>query len=209
MTELFFILNTSLLSLAFVLRLESSLKAPRLLTVVAAIALLSYLLFIDSGKGFSLQVNSLINELSITSYCLLVYYLIEKILLKKEINHSPKARTINYSLIGLSGISFYILSLGYSSFDPYLFGYNAFFLAAITSCFAVFYAWKESFHVSIILCLVVCCYAGGVLDSNNFWDYLLDPLLVIYAVAYSFITACKSLIERIGDNLTGLHKLVL
>ncbi|MFT5575657.1 MAG: hypothetical protein ACI89D_001175 [Bermanella sp.] len=77
---------------------------------------------------------------------------------------------------------FYPLSLGITLHDPYQLGYNATVLSIVLLA-AGLLAWLRAYFVVVaILSLDLLAYHFEVLESNNLWDYLIDPCLAIFAL---------------------------
>lgn len=73
---------------------------------------------------------------------------------------------------------FYVLALGSWAFDPYVLGYQPWLLLAVLMAWV---AWRSRVAPGITLLLAtdVAAYGLHVLTSDNLWDYLLDPVLMI------------------------------
>ena len=73
---------------------------------------------------------------------------------------------------------FYVLALGSWAFDPYTLGYQPWLLLAVLTAWV---AWRGRVAPGITLLLAtdVAAYGLHALTSDNLWDYLLDPILMI------------------------------
>ena len=97
-----------------------------------------------------------------------------------------QARRDMLAAIALCGVLFYPLALGVSVFDPYRLGYgNVWFLSALSGV-AVWSALRYSIMLAWCMALAVVAWAVGWYESNNLWDYLIDPWVTIYA-CYSWL----------------------
>ncbi len=77
---------------------------------------------------------------------------------------------------------FYPLAMGLGRYDPYSLGYGSVFLLGIVFLITLI-AWAGNHSmISISLSLSVFGYAIGWYESNNLWDYLIDPVLTAYAL---------------------------
>jgi hypothetical protein len=45
--------------------------------------------------------------------------------------------------------------------------------------------------------LGLLAWAAGLMESNNLWDYLLDPWLAVFSLAYCTKHAIKRLLEKL------------
>jgi hypothetical protein len=77
---------------------------------------------------------------------------------------------------------FYPLALGVGRYDPYALGYDVRLLAVCAVC-ALAAVWRYPL-VSIWLVGGAVAHAAHLGESNNLWDYLFDPLSVIWALIW-------------------------
>lgn len=93
------------------------------------------------------------------------------------------------------GTIFYITSLGYGQFDPYGLAYESLIIPFTLLASLVLLAWKKQYGLAILLLVPIIAYETGLLESNNIWDYILDPFLWVYAtfrtIKYLFGTIKK------------------
>ncbi len=75
-------------------------------------------------------------------------------------------------------VLFYVLALGSWGFDPYIYGYQPWLLLG---GLVAWVAWRGRFApgLMLLLGLDMALYGLHALTSDNLWDYLLDPLLMI------------------------------
>ena len=76
---------------------------------------------------------------------------------------------------------FYPASLGWGPFDPYAAGYQPWMLLAAMVPLAAALIWRRLDAWLIILAIDLLAYSTGLF--TNLWDALLDPLLVLLALA--------------------------
>lgn len=139
------------------------------LLVVAAIPFggLSVLEFVRGVSG----------DLSVTTLVLLALALQGKV---------PDSNRQKYSLLALltlAALLLYPAALGLGMFDTYRLGFgNLWFIAALL--LLALGAWLRQFTlIALSISLAVLAWSAGWYESNNLWDYLLDPWVAIYAVA--------------------------
>ena len=90
----------------------------------------------------------------------------------------------------LAGAALYPMALGAGAFDPYPAGWHFSWLFVILlSVTLVLLFLKNRF--SVILLATILAYDLHLLESSNLWDYLVDPILVLVAVAGLTITIVK------------------
>lgn len=79
---------------------------------------------------------------------------------------------------------FYPLSLGFSPIDPYGWGFEPFYLAITLLIVAVALWVGEQRILAWLLLALVACHQMDLLESDNLWDYLLDPFLAFYSLGW-------------------------
>jgi MYXO-CTERM domain-containing protein len=94
-------------------------------------------------------------------------------------------------LIALLALALYPMALGLGAFDPYRLGYGDPRLIAALLLIALL-AWLRRFDlIALCIALAVLAWAAGWYESNNLWDYLLDPFAAIYALSTMTISAVQ------------------
>lgn len=81
-------------------------------------------------------------------------------------------------ILWLSMVFFYVLALGSGPIDPYAYGYQHWMILAGMTAWV---AWRNRTAPCLILLLGVdlAVYALHGIASDNLWDYLFDPVLMI------------------------------
>jgi hypothetical protein len=83
-------------------------------------------------------------------------------------------------LVILAAGALYPLALGAGAYDPYRLGYGEpWFLGLLLALAGI--ALRLPL-VTASISLAVLAWAAGWYESGNLWDYLIDPLLAVYAV---------------------------
>lgn len=91
----------------------------------------------------------------------------------------PLAFRIALSIIA---ILFYPLALGLGMLDPYVWGYGSLGLLIAIAAFALvcgILGWTKGVW---IIAIAIVAWAGHWHESTNLWDYVLDPLLCLWAL---------------------------
>jgi hypothetical protein len=100
----------------------------------------------------------------------------------------PLAFRIALSIIALL---FYPLALGLGMLDPYAWGYGSLVLLVAITMFALvcgLLGWTKGVW---IIAIAIVAWAGHWHESTNLWDYVLDPLLCLWA-----LTSCIHVLYR-------------
>ncbi|MCK9283636.1 MAG: hypothetical protein M0P39_05070 [Rhodocyclaceae bacterium] len=153
-----------------------SLALPRRRHWIAAAVGLLALLPID-GLSAAMALRALWGDPSVTSLQLLALALLGR---------APTAFTRDWrGPAGIAAIAavFYPLALGLSDFDPYRLGYQPGLLLAALALPALFLCWRGNPLWLWLLSIDLAAWAGGLLESPNLWDTLLDPLLAVACLA--------------------------
>ena len=90
----------------------------------------------------------------------------------------------------LAGIALYPMALGAGGFDPYPAGWRfSWLFITILGVTLVLLFLRNRF--SVVLLATILAYNLHLLESNNLWDYLVDPILVLVAIAGLTITILR------------------
>ena len=74
------------------------------------------------------------------------------------------------------------LALGLGPVDPYAFGYAPLGMTILLSLASVLTWFRGGRDLAVVLLLPIVAFNLQLLESNNLWDYLLDPILLAYAM---------------------------
>ena len=108
--------------------------------------------------------------------------------------------TLNY-LIVIAGLFLYPFTLGLSLYDPYQFGYQPIIFGAILLLVALLSWWQEKYFTLIAVLFAVGCFSLSLGESRNLWDYLIDPLLFLYAFFWLTLQQLKKWTQISSINL--------
>ena len=89
--------------------------------------------------------------------------------------------TAGWGFGSLSGLGLYPFALGWGRFDPYEWGWSFLPLAAISTLLTGALLWKQN-RFGLLLLLAVLAYNLRLLESTNYWDYLLDPVYCLVSI---------------------------
>ena len=77
-----------------------------------------------------------------------------------------------------TGLILYPGSLGWGSWDPYAAGWGARWLFAVVGTLAAACLLVRN-GLGIVLLAAITAWHLGILESRNYWDYLVDPMLLL------------------------------
>ena len=125
-----------------------------------------------------------IGSLSITSIMLLCTYIIYRCRKKARLPEELRADLNRlYMIVGVIAIFLYPSALGLTHWDLYAEGYYPIILAPTLLSIVVLGIYRNWIFLSILMAIVFVSYGFGLFESNNLWDYLIDPLVAIFCLA--------------------------
>jgi hypothetical protein len=153
--------------------------------------LLANLFFWPLGMSLELPlaayVRGVVGDLSVVTTLLLWSILLP----------NNKSAPIGFKLsIVLIAFCFYPLALGFSMLDPYAWGYGSITFLIAVLVFAVICALANWTKGVWIVGLAIVAWGLGWHESTNLWDYLLDPLLAIWAIVGMFAVILRKRREK-------------
>lgn len=166
---------------ALAVRLPGVARLQRMHLALLVCAIVIVVLIPFGGLSLAACVRGWMGDLSLTSLLLLLLTI-----LRPVCGWTPcdaKAHAALLILIALAALGLYPMALGIGLFDPYRLGYGnpwlmgGLLLAALAACF------MRLPLVAVAIALAVFAWGVGWYESTNLWDYLLDPLLAIYAIS--------------------------
>ncbi|MRD72240.1 hypothetical protein GH865_03105 [Rhodocyclus tenuis] len=125
--------------------------------------------------------RGMVGDLSISTLLLVLYALARRGGLGAPVD--PARRLLALLIPVLGALLLYPLALGAAYYDPYRWGFGEpAFLGSLLVLSLLAIAARLPL-VAVAISLAVLAWAAGVYESRNLWDYLLDPLLALYAFA--------------------------
>lgn len=163
-------------------------QTPRL-AVLAVVLVLGF--FVPLADASAAQwLRSIVGDMSVLTLVLLA-----DILARRLGNHALLAQQTRTALLlgaGLVGVVFYPLALGVGSFDPYRLGFAPLLLAAVLVVLSIIAWLRGARGLAVILLLPLLAFNLHLLEADNLWNYLLDPVLVIYALVQSVMESLRA-----------------
>ena len=125
-------------------------------------------------------IRGITGDLSVTSLVLMTLFCLSRLLGKEIISPFDFSRLMWLTLAG--GLFLYPLALGLTYFDPYALGYQSKGFVIIFLMITII-AWKYNLNL-ILACLLLgmTAYTLNLFESRNLWDYVIDPLVTLYAL---------------------------
>jgi hypothetical protein len=149
---------------------------------VGVIAVSGVLMLLPIG-GLSAagHLRGVIGDLSVTTLVLLAGAIVANVTGRAWLG--AREHTALTAAVLVAGVCLYPLALGAGHADPYALGYGSYALVSALLV-SVLLAWYARMYAVVSCALAgAAAYLAGLLESDNLWDYLVDPLLVAYAAA--------------------------
>ena len=87
-------------------------------------------------------------------------------------------------LLALAAAFLYPFALGWTRFDPYALGFGSVeFITALLLLTLVSW-WARLNLIVLVVVVAALAFLAGAYESRNLWDYLIDPLVSFYALAW-------------------------
>lgn len=156
--------------------------AKRVAPMVAGAVLLLLLLPIGD-LPVAAYVRGMVGDVSITTLSLLAYAHLRRAGAVSPLSAPRRVGALLLLLVAVAVL--YPLALGAAPYDSYRWGYgDPWFLGFLLALTLAAVALRMPV-VALPISVAVLAWAVGWYESNNLWDYLVDPLLAMYAVAGS------------------------
>lgn len=100
----------------------------------------------------------------------------------------------------LIALFLYPTALGFSPFDLYAYGYSPVALPVVLVCLFGVCVWFEKWLPAVMLLTAYGAWYFRCLDTDNLWDYLLDPVIVIYSVSILVIKCRRQRLQSVAES---------
>ena len=110
----------------------------------------------------------------------------------------PRDLRALFWLLALAALFLYPFALGWTPFDPYSLGYGS--IGLVTALLMVTLAsWRAKLYAVVFIVIAAAlAYLAGAYESRNLWDYLIDPLVSVYAL----VRLLSGLRHRLSGEVT-------
>lgn len=135
-------------------------------------------------------VRSFTDDLAISTLVLLGWASLVRLGLLEP--QAPRARAQVLLLFGLLAALLYPATMGLTYFDPYRWGFNPRPMIVLVALLALGLLWLRNTLAVWMLALGTLAFALRLKASENYWDYLIDPLLGGYCLVAGSVLCVKS-----------------
>lgn len=121
-----------------------------------------------------------VGELSVVTTLLLLTLAWRRLRARRPLLPAGTRRPLVW--LGMFALVFYPISMGAANIDPYRAGFSSMVLTVAVLLLSL-WAWSRGkLAVVVALSLATLAYAFAVLPSDNYWDYLFDPVLAVFGL---------------------------
>lgn len=163
------------------------------LSVLFALLLVA-LIPLSTGLTLAGLLRGLTDDLAMTTLIWLV--LAVAIRLGYVQRMSPAEKWPLWLGFGLLGLILYPAAMGVGMLDTYRWGYHPRLLVIAVGVLTLAFLLARAYVGILMLALASLAYLLDLKPSSNYWDYLLDPLLVIYCLGALVVQTVRVLWRR-------------
>jgi hypothetical protein len=114
---------------------------------------------------------------------------------KSEVAYKEKYSLLIFVVVGACAL--YPFALGLGMFDTYRLGFGELWFIAGLSLLALAAWLRQYMLIASSISFAVLAWSAGWYESNNLWDYLLDPWCFIYALGALIKSALSKLRAKV------------
>lgn len=175
-TDLTGLAGVAFVIVSFALRLPHVTRLPAKHRTALAVALSVAVMLPFGALSAAEFMRGITGDLSVPTLLLLAFAW------RKPAAFSASQRNLVLVSIALAALALYPFALGLGIFDPYRLGFgDIWFITALLVLVCI--AWLRGYTLLVLtISLAVLAWSVGWYESNNLWDYLLDPWVAIYAI---------------------------
>lgn len=158
---------------------------------------------LPSGLPLAGYLRGLTDDLAITT----MIWLVLAALVKCGMQRAPqKVVTIQlWLMFAALALVLYPAAMGVGMLDPYRWGYSPRPLILGIGALTLFMLWLGNGMAALMLTGATAGFMADLKPSDNYWDYLIDPFVVVYtllAAGSSLLTSAYAISRRFQQNLS-------
>jgi hypothetical protein len=161
--------------------------------IIAGVAAIGVLALPVTGFSVAGWIRGIEANFSIPLTAIIANHVWENESGRSWLNPTEKLTAWIFGVVG--GVFLYPLALGLGSVDPYEWGWRSSPLFVAVAIFTVWLLWKRN-RFGIVLLLATLAYNLRLLESNNYWDYLVDPVYVAGGLVVLIVRLIPGLARR-------------
>ena len=149
------------------------------------------------GLSLAAHLRSYIDDLALTTLVFMAWGCLRRLNILRP---APQDKTSVLVTFAVLALALYPATLGLSDLDPYRFGYSPRpMLVGIALLTIGLFHQRNGLGVAM-LAGATLAFMLGIKPSQNYWDYLIDPLLGLYCCAALLIGAARRLITWLSTT---------
>jgi len=171
------------------------------LLIVAGAAAAAVMLVPVQGLIVARWVAGVNTNFSVPLTAMLALLVYERVFERATLSEHEWNTAWGFGAIG--GLVLYPMALGLSSFDPYEWGWPFSPLFVVIAVLTAWLIWRGN-RFGILLLLAAAAFQFRLLESTNYWDYLLDPVYSLVAIGWfasRLVSTRSSLTKRYSKTL--------
>lgn len=147
-----------------------------------------------NGLSLSAYVRSFTDDLAVTTTIVLVWLTLQRLDVKLPGVERPGAVVV--IVFAALALVLYPATLGLSYSDPYRLGFNPRPLIVATAVIAFGLLYLRNGLGVVMLAGATLAFAVRSKPSENYWDYLIDPLLALYCCVALVVMVVRGIYRR-------------
>lgn len=179
-TDMAGLAGSAIVITAMAVMLPGMARIPKPYRIGLACAVVLAALIPFDGLPLAAYVRGITGDLSITSLILLSSAIVNRLADWQPLD--AKSRLALLLLVVIAALWLYPMALGMGYFDPYRMGYGNLWFMGVLLAVALGACFRQLTAIALSIALATLAWSIGWYESANLWDYLLDPLLALYAI---------------------------
>ncbi|KTC61953.1 MULTISPECIES: hypothetical protein [Pseudomonas syringae group genomosp. 2] len=164
--------------------------------LLAATSLLSVISF--DGLSMASYARSLTDDLAISSLVVLGWLTLQRLGVLRPM--AVSRRWVMLLVFAALALTLYPATLGLTYFDPYRWGYNPRPMIIIVAVIALGLVFMRNALAVVMLAAATLAFTFRIKPSENYWDYLIDPLLALYCCGALLSLAVRFVYRRATES---------
>lgn len=160
---------------------------PRTWRIALFAALLAVSFISLDGLSLAAYLRSYIDDLAITSMVFMAWGCLRRL----DILPPARGKTGVLILFAAMAMVLYPATLGMSDLDPYRFGYSPRPMLIVLAVLTLGLFYLRNGLAVVMLASATLAFIAGIKPSQNYWDYLIDPLLGLYCCVALLVLAVR------------------
>ncbi|VVO28005.1 hypothetical protein [Pseudomonas fluorescens] len=156
--------------------------------IAVLVALLAASFIPLDGLSLAAYLRSHIDDLAVTSLVFLGWGCLRRLGILPP---APQSKTSVLIIFAAMALVLYPATLGLSYLDPYRFGFSPRPMLIVVALLTLSLFYLRNGLAVVMLASATLAFIAGIKPSQNYWDYLVDPLLGLYCCAALLMLATR------------------